>query len=101
MIPNSEWDKPSVTNKAGRQDIIGHIRGYAVYIEVKRDDAAAPTTLQRYRINKTCKTGALSFWCYNVKDAFDILEQFARARNFRLYDTYKPRDIREEISIPS
>jgi len=88
-IPDSEWIKPTTTNKAGTQDIIGHIRGYYIAIEVKRNDkevknVAVPSVLQRYRIKETNRKGGFSFWTNNWKDTLVRLQCFAESRGFCL-----------------
>ena len=89
-IPFSEWVKPTTTNKAGTQDILGHIRGYYIAIEVKRNDEdkndAVPSKLQRYRIAETNRKGGFSFWTNSWKDALAHLHSFARTKGFDLYN---------------
>ena len=86
QIPHSFWLKPIVTNKNGAQDSFGDIRGYAVYIEFKKDDDTEPRKLQKYRIYKANQRGALSFWSGSWQTTERYLLEFARDRGFSLYD---------------
>jgi len=85
-IPFSEWEKATVTNRAGSQDIKGHIRGYYIAIEMKRGKNEIPTKLQMYRIAQTNKKGGLSFWAYNWEDIKNRLLDFAASKAFGLYN---------------
>lgn len=65
-IPMSEWTKPTITNKKGETDNIGHVQGHAIYIEFKRGKECKPNALQQYRIDKHIRFGATAFWTYSV-----------------------------------
>jgi len=60
-IENSEWEKATVTNKAGSPDIKGHIEGYYIEIEVKYGKGKL-SKLQEYRINETKRKKVIAFW---------------------------------------
>jgi len=84
-IPFSEWEKATITNRAGSQDIKGHIRGYYIAIEVKTTNGKL-SRIQEYRIVQTNKKGALSFWSTSWNEVSDKLNEFARTKGFALYD---------------
>jgi len=65
-IPNSDWVKPTTTNKAGWPDISGHIDGAAIFIEVKKDDKTKPSKIQEHVIDKLNRNGAIAFPCGSV-----------------------------------
>jgi hypothetical protein len=84
-IPFSEWEKATVTNRAGSQDVKGHIRGWYIAIELKKDNNDGPKPLQKYRITQTNKKGAFSFWASNWKHIERELYTFAGTKGFQLY----------------
>ncbi len=88
-IPFSEWEKATVTNRAGSQDVKGHWRGHYIAIELKRDENDGPNTLQTYRIIQTNKKGAYSFWASNWNTIKNNLEQFARTKGHSLWSRDK------------
>lgn len=90
QIPYSEWLKPTTTNKAGAQDVVGHIQGYHVAIEWKVP-GNKPKALQKYRIEQTVKKGACSFWADNWQDVEKNLKHFAKWRGFDLYSGPAPK----------
>lgn len=76
-IPDSDWTKPTITNKVGCADILGDIQGIAVYIEVKKDEKTKPEPIQLYRINKALQRGAVSFSTFEWEDcSVKLYEQF-------------------------
>ena len=84
-IPNSEWIKPTTTNSNGTQDILGHIQGYFIAIEVKKNDGIAhPTKLQDYRIRKTNFLGAFSFWTTSWEHTYSRLCEFSQEKGISI-----------------
>lgn len=83
-IVDSEWFKPTVTNKKGNQDIIGHIKGHYIAIEVKRDEVSKPRKLQEYRIHQTNKKGGFSFSTYDWNCTISELHRFAASKAFNI-----------------
>ena len=75
QIPNSDWIKPTQTNMAGTPDVLGHINGRFVAIEIKRDEQSKPTALQRYHIERLKEHGAIAFVAWNFEM---IREELAR-----------------------
>jgi len=75
LIPSSFWFVPTDTNKVGCPDIIGDIKGRAVYIEVKKDAKTKPRPLQRYRIQRATERGAISFCTYGWEHCKSILQE--------------------------
>ena len=86
QIPHSEWEKATLTNRAGSQDIKGHIRGYYIAIEIKKDKNNEPSPLQAYRIAKTNEKGGFSFWSFSWPLIEYKLYEFAKSKDFLLYD---------------
>jgi hypothetical protein len=74
MIPNSDWIKATTTNKAGTTDVYGHIKGRAIYIEIKRGGSRGPTLLQEYTIDRLQRQGAIAFWA----DSWDTISDKLR-----------------------
>ena len=74
-IPNSDWVKPTVTNKAGWPDISGHVQGQAVFIEVKRDAKSKPSKIQQHIISQIVKHGGISFVAYTVSSVREKLRE--------------------------
>lgn len=90
QIPFSEWEKATITNRAGSQDVKGHWRGYYIAIELKKDDKDGPNTLQAYRIIQTNKKGAYSFWASDWNTIKYKLHEFARTKGHELSSTDRP-----------
>ena len=69
-IPNSYWTRIEQQSTRGTLDIHGHIGGFAVFIEPKKDEsstrpgASSSRDLQAYTILKYKETGAIAFFCY-------------------------------------
>lgn len=82
-IKDSFWVKSTVTNKAGTQDILGDIKGTAVYIEVKYE-GKKPEKLQDYRINKAVERGAISFYTTGWEDCKTKLSKFCENKKIEL-----------------
>ena len=75
-IKNGHFTKPTVTNDRGIPDIIGHVDGHVIYIEVKRSNDAEPSVIQRYRIDKLKKQKAIAFWTSSWEDCYNKLREF-------------------------
>lgn len=87
-IKNSEWEKPTITNRAGSQDIKGHINGRYIAIEVKSDESTkGPTRLQKYRIARTLAKGGVSFWTDNWDHTSCELCKYAKLYGFEILFT--------------
>ena len=87
-IPNSEWQKATTTNRAGAQDIIGHIQGYYIAFEVKRSNKEEPSDIQKYRIRKTNSNGGFSRWVSSWRQTKDYLLEFANTKNIHHTDLF-------------
>ena len=84
-IKDSEWIKSTVTNRAGTQDILGHIQGHFIAIELKTDEHfAEPSKLQAYRISRTIEKGGVSFWSSSWNDTLCKLLHFAELKGYRV-----------------
>jgi hypothetical protein len=59
-IPRSAWTKIEGANRSGVTDIVGHVSGHFIGIEVKRV-GESPRPLQDYRIQKLRQSGAFAF----------------------------------------
>ena len=94
-IENSEWEKATVTNKAGSPDIKGHIEGKYIAIEVKRDEFTGPNELQKYRINKTIEKGGIAFWTFSWKDTINKLREYSKTAKFSV--RFRHKDARKII----
>lgn len=87
-IKNSEWIKPTTTNRAGTQDILGHIEGRFIAIEVKSNEyPAGPSRLQAYRIGRTLAKGGASFWTNSWKHTLSELSKYAELCGFSILFT--------------
>jgi len=91
-LPFSEWEKATVTNRAGSQDVKGHWRGHYIAIELKVDDKDGPNVLQTYRIiqtNKKCLGNGISFWASDWQTIKDKLSEFAKTKGHHLFSRNK------------
>ena len=71
-IPNSLWIKVIRANRNGYPDIVGHIAGHAIYIEVKRPGRVADP-LQRKRIAEIRQTGGIAFVACSWEECKEVL----------------------------
>lgn len=79
-IPGSWWVKISQRSLNGTPDILGHVAGYFVAIEVKKDKSEKPTKLQQVTLNRIAKRGAFSFLVApeNAQSILDFLDSLAK-----------------------
>ena len=67
--PNSYFFKTITTNKSGIPDIIGHINGKFIAIEVKKPNALHTVTpIQQHNIDTINTTGGLAIVATSVAD---------------------------------
>jgi hypothetical protein len=82
-IPKSYWIKATVTNMAGTPDIMGHLQGYAIFIEIKRSKDCEPSELQKYRIKTINEGQAYAFWASSWQEVRDRLLRFCESKGIR------------------
>lgn len=82
-IENSEWEKATITNKAGSPDIKGHIEGFYIAIEVKYGRNKL-SELQEYRISETKKKRGVAFGAYSWADVLRELCEASRTKGFAI-----------------
>lgn len=100
-IPCSYWVKVSQRAVRGTPDILGHINGLFVALELKRDRHEKPTALQRLALQQIARGDGIAFVVHpeNAESILKFLKAMGKLRNRTRLDVHCLQQIESRCNV--